>query len=345
MRKVLALILISCAGFISAQDESEGAPMQVVAAELVPCVMGKEPELAGFAIDLWKALTDELGLEYSVTAKLLGAALADVEEGRAAVALGCISITNERELVFDFTHPIAEGGLLAVSLTQRGFLPRFSNQSKMLLLVLFGLVVFFAHLMWWSDRGNPVIHDSYFPGIFEAIWFSIVTMSTVGYGDIAPRKWPSRIIALLIILLGVASFGLIVGQFAADAVKTQAQHPVESHHDLHKYRIGTKAGTATIDFLNSQGLEYATFTTLDEAIVALDNEEVQLVVHDSVAIQYQVVKHGGLVQTGPSFNAHHLGFALPQGSPLTESINQALLKLQENGRYATILNQWFAWDS
>lgn len=319
--------------------------LSVVASELRPCVIKNDESLAGFAIDLWDALADVMQVEYSITTMVISDALQKVEANEADIAIGCISITLAREGQIDFTYPVAEGGLQAVTHYQRGVLPRFSKQSKYLLFFLLGLVVFFAHIMWWSERGQPAIHDAYFPGIVEAIWFSVVTMSTVGYGDIAPRKWLGRIGALLIILLGVTTFGFIVGQFAADAVKPQALNPVESIQDLHKYRIGTKGNTATTEFLRSRGIDYSDFETLEEAIAEMLAGRVDVVLHDTVAIQYQVHKHSELIQTGPTFNAHHLAFALPEGSTLMENLNVALLKIQENGRYQTILNRWFSWDT
>ena len=336
--QILALLVAASSTF--ANDE-----ISVVASELRPCVINNGESLAGFAIDLWKALADVMQAEYSLTTTDISGALQAVTQGEADVAIGCISITHNREKQLDFTHPVAEGGLQAVTHYQRGVLPRFSAQSKYLLLFLLALVVFFAHLMWWSERGQPAIHDAYFPGIVEAIWFSVVTMSTVGYGDIAPRKWLGRIGALLIILLGVTTFGFIVGQFAADAVKPQALNPVESIQDLHKYRIGTRENTATTEFLMSRGIDYSGFETLEEAIAAMLSNRVDVVLHDTVAIQYQIHRHSDLIETGPTFNAHHLGFAVPQGSELTEEINVALLKLQENGRYETILNRWFSWNT
>lgn len=339
-RTIQILVLLVLATPTFANDK-----LSVVASELRPCVIKQDESLAGFAIDLWGALADVMQVEYSVTSMVISDALQKVESNEADIVIGCISITHAREERLDFTYPVAEGGLQAVTHYQRGILPRFSKQSKYLLFFLLGLVFFFAHLMWWSERGQPAIHDAYFPGIVEAIWFSVVTMSTVGYGDIAPRKWLGRIGALLIILLGVTTFGFIVGQFAADAVKPQALNPVESIQDLHKYRIGTKENTATTEFLRSRGIDYSGFEKLEEAIAEMLVDGVDVVLHDTVAIQYQVHKHPELIQTGPTFNAHHLGFAVPEGSTLVENLNVALLKIQENGRYQTILSRWFSWNT
>lgn len=43
----------------------------------------------------------------------------------------------------------------------------------------------------------------------DALWWSIVTVSTVGYGDQFPVTIPGRMIAILVILIGVGLFGVV----------------------------------------------------------------------------------------------------------------------------------------
>lgn len=44
---------------------------------------------------------------------------------------------------------------------------------------------------------------------FDAVWWSIVTMTTVGYGDIVPQDTISKIIAILLMLVGICTFGMV----------------------------------------------------------------------------------------------------------------------------------------
>jgi voltage-gated potassium channel len=48
----------------------------------------------------------------------------------------------------------------------------------------------------------------------DAIWYIIVTMSTVGYGDQYPVTNPGRIVGTVIIIVGVAIFGTLTGYLA-----------------------------------------------------------------------------------------------------------------------------------
>jgi voltage-gated potassium channel len=46
---------------------------------------------------------------------------------------------------------------------------------------------------------------------FEAIWWSLVTLSTVGYGDVMPRTPDGRIVAMVLIVAGIGVFGYAAG--------------------------------------------------------------------------------------------------------------------------------------
>ena len=321
----------------------EGERLKVVASDLPPCVIIGDENLGGYSIDLWQEIAAELSLEDSYELQITDfiTKMKLVESGEADIAIGCISVSEQREQVLDFTHPVAEGGLRAVSLISSSWFPTFSDESRNMLFVLLAFVVISAHIMWLAERGSTAIHDGYFPGIFEAAWFSIVTMSTVGYGDIAPRGWWGRISALVLILSGVAAFGVIVSQFTADAITDPAENAVVDTQDLRQYQVGTKEGTVAEDFLKSNAVELRSFIDQNQAIGALRAGEIDLILFDSLYTAHLVARNPDLVETGPLMDSHYLAITLPQDSELREPINTALLKLQQSGLLQTIQDRWF----
>ena len=48
----------------------------------------------------------------------------------------------------------------------------------------------------------------------DALWYIIVTMSTVGYGDQYPITNPGRVVGVVIIVVGVGIFGTLTGYLA-----------------------------------------------------------------------------------------------------------------------------------
>ncbi|WP_062378473.1 potassium channel family protein [Demequina pelophila] len=63
-----------------------------------------------------------------------------------------------------------------------------------------------------AERGSPDAQITHFG---DAIWWSLVTMTTVGYGDYAPVTPEGRVVATVIMLVGVALIGVITATVAA----------------------------------------------------------------------------------------------------------------------------------
>jgi voltage-gated potassium channel len=48
----------------------------------------------------------------------------------------------------------------------------------------------------------------------DAIWWSIVTSTTVGYGDLAPATIVGRLVAVILMVVGIGALGMITGSIA-----------------------------------------------------------------------------------------------------------------------------------
>ena len=105
----------------------------------------------------------------------------------------------------------------------------FKASSKELTLLVFFLVlgmVIFASLVYYAERlhTNP---KNDFKSIPEGLWWAVVTMTTVGYGDMVPKTYAGIIVGSLCALSGVLVIALpvpvIVSNFSMFYSHTQAR--------------------------------------------------------------------------------------------------------------------------
>ena len=59
-----------------------------------------------------------------------------------------------------------------------------------------------------------------FGSIFHCLWWAIVTLTTVGYGDVCPITIGGRIFTAVVLLLGIGVIAVPTGLFASALTKT-----------------------------------------------------------------------------------------------------------------------------
>lgn len=105
----------------------------------------------------------------------------------------------------------------------------FQASAKELSLLVFFLIlgiVIFAALIFYAERiqYNP---ENDFTSIPVGLWWAIVTMTTVGYGDMTPKTYVGMFVGALCALAGVLTIALpvpvIVSNFALFYSHTQAR--------------------------------------------------------------------------------------------------------------------------
>lgn len=88
--------------------------------------------------------------------------------------------------------------------------------------LLFSSVMLFASSVIIRHAEENI--DSYADGL----WWSIVTVTTVGYGDIAPSTLSGRLVAIFLMVIGIGLIGMLTGSITTYFVKK----PKDGHHTI-----------------------------------------------------------------------------------------------------------------
>ncbi len=342
-----AVLLLACAPATFPQQD----PVTVGVAIFPPNVIesgqtGREFE--GFDIDLWEEIARVTGTEFVYRRLPFEQLLEEVAAGKADVGLAGISIRWQREEAMDFSYPYMDSGLRILS-RRAGY--RLAGMWDVIaesgafrwLLYLALFLTLCAHLLYFAEKGSEAISDRYVPGIFEAAWCIFATMTTVGYGDIVPRQWAGRIVSVLVMVTGIALFGIVVAELSVGLTFSRLQSEINGPEDLQGRLVATVAGSTSIAVIERYGARIDPQETIDLAYERLGRGEVDAVVFDGPALLYYMKNRPSneIVFTGGVFDEQSYGIAFPNDSPLREPVNVAILQLQENGRYRQIYEKWF----
>ena len=113
-------------------------------------------------------------------------------------------------------------GVLLLGLALRRLRRALARQRfHYVLTVAFAVLVIGASLVYVFERGTNPFIDS--PG--DALWWAVVTATTVGYGDISPTTWGGRAVAVMLMFVGIGVIGLFTGSVAGFFVEQEAAPP------------------------------------------------------------------------------------------------------------------------
>ncbi|MFA0960639.1 transporter substrate-binding domain-containing protein [Roseivirga sp. BDSF3-8] len=321
--------------------------------EVAPFVMRKEGDWQGMSIDLWRNIARHMGVTYTFKEYDLPTLIEKVESGELDAAVAAITITEDRERVIDFSFPYYQTGLgIATRSREKSLIESFmaffnldffkAVGALLLVLLVFGLLV------WLFERrsnreqfgGSPV------KGIAQGLWWSAVTMTTVGYGDKAPVTTGGRIVALVWMFMALIIISSFTAAIASSLTINQMNHLVDGPEDLDNVEVGSVASTSSAAYLQKREINYRRYDNVVEAVDALESGEIDAVVYDAPVLKYILKeKKSEELQVLPQvFNKFYYGIALPQGSPLREKINLVMLENMAKTEWKETIDRYLESD-
>jgi hypothetical protein len=91
--------------------------------------------------------------------------------------------------------------------------------------------------LWFLERGRPT---STLNSWGDAVWWSLTTMTTVGYGDHVPVTTGGRLIAAVVMVVGVAIIGAVAAVVAlavARRVAREEERAIEAEAETLEQRL------------------------------------------------------------------------------------------------------------
>lgn len=348
----LAFVLLFSGAPMSSQAQTQSQRLRVVVKPLTPFVtITANDRYEGFSIDLWAALAQQLELPYDfVKVESVQQQLDALRQGEADVAITGISITRERETMVDFTQPYFDAGLQIMTRIDEGVgisdvLEQFFSPALVQVMALMVATIFVtANLIWLIERrrNSEDFPRPYLRGLWESLWWSVSTLSS-GSGEVNPRSALGRIVAVLWMFAAIFLIAHFTAVMTSNLTLQNLRGNITSVNDLPGKAVVTVEGSTASRFLAGRNIGHQRVSTIEQALSALEQGQAQAVVYDAPVLRYYAAHDGRdkVKMVGAPFNNEKYGIALPEGSPLREELNRALLRLVENGTYQDIYARWF----
>ena len=294
---------------------------------------GFAPE--GLSIEFWNQLQESLGQSYEFVVYDNLPELAKALENREVdMSINPVTVTEDRMEIFDFSQPYFISGT-AVALHKPDLLIvmlRLIFSWEFLsavgsLIVIIGIA---GLIMWLIERRrnrgmfHPGVH-----GLGDGMWWSAVTMTTVGYGDKVPRTKTGRVFGFFWMFVAIVLLSGLTAIITSSLTNVVIEDDISTVTDLRKFKVATVAGSSTSRYLDIFDIPHKTYADVEEALGALDNDTVEVVVYDRPILGYHL-RHGNyqnLSLTTNNLKTDYYSFTYPKDSNLKNKYDPLIVKV------------------
>ena len=314
--------------------------LQIGYAGSEPFVMEGE-EAIGIAPDLWKEIAFNADLKYRFQHYAsISEGLDAVRAGDVDALIGPITINAQRAENLSFSQPFfdTEMGILA-PIVEMSFWDRIEplfSTSFLFAVSGFLLLLSIVGFLFWLVEGRRYPADygkTPTKGIGSGIWLALVTMTTVGYGDMAPRTAIGRVVIgswMIISLIMATSF--VAGIATTLTAAGEGEKTITEIGQLTGKKVAVPNYKKMVDNFKAVGGSPVTVDNAKEGYSLLIDGKVDALVYDIVPLQYvyKASEHDGYQLSKRNLNPQHYGFAFPLNSRLRYQVDIEILKLKES---------------
>jgi polar amino acid transport system substrate-binding protein len=343
--------LLLTVNLLPTQARPQQAPLKVGVSGSEPFVTDINQQ-TGISLEIWQAVASMENLDYKlISYKDVPDALSDLNKGKLDIVVGPVSITPERAKLVKFTQPYYQS---SISIMSRNVSPSvwhrivsfFNIHFVYAVLVFLFILAIVGTLLWLAERDSNPKEFSPRPlyGIPDGMWCAIVTMTTTGYGDIAPQTLWGRIIAGCWMILAIVFATTMIAGITStlSVVASTSTNNITKAEQLNNKKVAVVKNSPSEDFAKKYGAQVVFIKTLKEGYDSLRKQDIDAVIFDRPQMLYFLKNHKSeeVAVSDKRYMRQGYGFAVPANSKESHQIDISLLKLQKSGRVERTVNEW-----
>ena len=351
LRRWSVVLALAC---VSSGVSVHAGQMRVGISGSPPFVIKDGSHYSGISVDIWDRVAEDNDISYKLIEQPTPkAGIEAVDDGSIDLLVGPISITSRRLAIpgIDFTQPyfLSKEGIVLPLKTPSIFsrLQVFFGWAVISsVLVLIAVLLAVGSLIWIAERekNSAQFPRDWLPGISSGMWFALVTLTTVGYGDKAPITRTGRSITgawMVISLIAVSSLTASLASAFTLFLSGATESGISAPAQLNGRRVAVVEGTSGMELAQRGDMRIVSATNLRSAVQLLVDQKADALIFDRPAIRYHLKNNPDLaLRLAPfTLSEETYGFVIKPDSPLRTPMDVSILKLQRQGKVAAIANR------
>eukprot|EP00929_Paragymnodinium_shiwhaense_P086845 TRINITY_DN47252_c0_g2_i2.p1 TRINITY_DN47252_c0_g2~~TRINITY_DN47252_c0_g2_i2.p1 ORF type:complete len:543 (-),score=96.72 TRINITY_DN47252_c0_g2_i2:678-2306(-) len=259
----------------------------------------------------------------------------------------------------DFSHPYFEGGM---SVLMRKEVYRVSlikvlltTQMANTCLLFYCAMLVTGHMLWLLEsrrkHGAKMFPRNYTAGVFEGIYWSCTTATTVGYGDRIPVTYPGKVFTMFWMFGGIVTSGTVAGLMSSAMFSQRlAQVEVNKMADLKgKLVCSIESSSAYQNFMSAEGsmVRNVREASLVDCLDKLMQNVVDAVLYDAPILNNLLAENRISADdfvVSVELKAVDYGVAFPEGSDIAPKVSAAILRAQRQRSWLNHLRATYKTD-
>lgn len=286
----------------------------------------------GIGVHLWREIAEDLDIDYEWQQILPNEAAQQVQNGAVDIAITA-SATAEGEQQLDFTQSYYTSSLGIAQPRRRRLidvvLAVLSPRFLWICLWLSLLFVLVGTVVWLFERNKEDNTYGSQPrkGLWNSFWWAGVTLTTIGYGDIAPISAGGRIVAMLWMLLSMGITASLTASITA-VVSQDSSGQLTQFANLRAMTVGSIEGSSAAEALQQQDISFQSVATPLQGLDSVEAGEIDVFIYDAALLRYinKNSLQNRLAIESTNLQAQRYAFAMPENADSFEEINAQLMR-------------------